>query len=174
MADLHAAFLATIPAGGRLLDGGCGAGRDVKIFAALGYDVDAFDASAELARIAAVHTGRAIAHARFQDLDIEAVYDGIWCAASLLHVMPDDEADALQRIARALKPGGIWYLCYKVGHGRFEDHDRSFRDHDEASLAAAIAPLEGCVIERLWRNGPSDPAGRRTFVNALVRKSLIL
>ena len=41
-----------LPAGARILDAGCGSGRDAKAFAALGHRVTAFDASPELAALA--------------------------------------------------------------------------------------------------------------------------
>ena len=41
-------FLEYIPVGGRILDFGCGSGRDTKYFTSKGYDVDATDGSEEL------------------------------------------------------------------------------------------------------------------------------
>ena len=45
MAALYARFTPHLPTGGRVLDAGCGAGRDARAFAAMGYQVAAFDAS---------------------------------------------------------------------------------------------------------------------------------
>ncbi len=45
MSVLYARFLESIPAGGYILDAGCGSGRDSKAFASSGYRVAAFDAS---------------------------------------------------------------------------------------------------------------------------------
>ena len=45
MSDLHRRFLMAIPAGGLILDAGCGSGRDSKAFLAQKYRVRAFDAS---------------------------------------------------------------------------------------------------------------------------------
>jgi SAM-dependent methyltransferase len=41
MSALYARFLASIPAGGSILDAGCGSGRDAKAFALRGYRVAA-------------------------------------------------------------------------------------------------------------------------------------
>lgn len=57
MAPLYARFLPHVPAGGLILDVGCGSGRDALAFAQRGYRVTAFDASPEVARLAAQHTG---------------------------------------------------------------------------------------------------------------------
>lgn len=57
MTALHERFLASLPGGARILDAGCGSGRDAKAFAERGHQVVAFDASPELARLASAHCG---------------------------------------------------------------------------------------------------------------------
>ena len=54
MADLHARFLAHIPAGGLILDAGCGSGRDSKAFIDAGLRVRAFDASARATSVSVI------------------------------------------------------------------------------------------------------------------------
>jgi 2-polyprenyl-3-methyl-5-hydroxy-6-metoxy-1,4-benzoquinol methylase len=44
MAELYKPFLEHVPAGGRILDAGCGSGRDTRAFLAQGYEVVAMDA----------------------------------------------------------------------------------------------------------------------------------
>lgn len=68
MGPLHARFLQKIPAGGRILDAGCGSGRDARAFKDRGYQVTAFDASPELARLAAEHSGLQVQVAHFLSL----------------------------------------------------------------------------------------------------------
>jgi SAM-dependent methyltransferase len=50
LGSLHDHFLPRIPVGGTILDAGCGSGRDAAAFAALGYQVHAFDQSPEMVR----------------------------------------------------------------------------------------------------------------------------
>lgn len=86
MSALHDRFLACVPAGGLILDAGCGSGRDSKAFLARGYGVHAFDASAEIARIASAHIGQLVEVASFDGFSDARSFDGIWACASLLHV----------------------------------------------------------------------------------------
>ena len=58
MAELQARFLANVPAGGLVLDAGCGSGRDSRAFMVQGFRVRAFDASAELAQLASDLIGK--------------------------------------------------------------------------------------------------------------------
>ena len=51
LSGLYDRFLAYLPAGGRILDAGGGVGRDVVALVDRGYQVVAFDASAEMVRL---------------------------------------------------------------------------------------------------------------------------
>ena len=95
MQECRERFLRYLEPGQKILDAGCGSGRDVVAFKEAGYDVEAFDASAEICRIASEKTGIEVRQMRFEELDGEDQYDGIWACASLLHVKPEDLPDAL-------------------------------------------------------------------------------
>lgn len=55
--EIQDIFLEYIPAGGKILDFGCGSGRDTKYFLSKGFGVDAIDGSEELCKIASEYTG---------------------------------------------------------------------------------------------------------------------
>ena len=57
MKDIRSRFLSHLPAGARILDFGCGTGRDTKAFLDLAYEVAALDGSPSLCRIAGEYTG---------------------------------------------------------------------------------------------------------------------
>ena len=50
--EIQEIFLEYIPVGAKILDFGCGSGRDTKYFLSKGYNVDAMDGSEELCKIA--------------------------------------------------------------------------------------------------------------------------
>ena len=75
--DTQDRFIKLLPEGARILDFGCGSGRDTKYFLSKGFLVDATDGSAELCRIASELTGISVRQMLFTELDAEAVYDGI-------------------------------------------------------------------------------------------------
>ena len=103
MCSLYTPFLEHVPKGGRILDAGCGSGRDSKAFLQQGYQVEAFDATAEMAKLASQHTGLSVKQITFSDVDAVNHYDGIWCCASLLHVSAAELPDAMAKLARELK-----------------------------------------------------------------------
>ena len=169
MESLYKPFLELIPAGGTILDAGCGPGRDTLSFLKKGFQVTAFDASAKMVELASKQTGVAAFQMRFQELKYEQEFDGIWACASLLHVPFCELEDVLTRFRRALKTGGICFMSFKQGNGeRFED-GRRFIDFTEATLQQKLADISGLSILRIW--GTEDQAGRNgvQWVNALVR-----
>lgn len=98
MSELRERFLTAIPAGGSILDAGCGSGRDSKAFLDRGFRVTAFDASAEMARLASDHIHQPVAVRRFEEVDEQDVYDGVWACASLLHLPEAQLRTALARL----------------------------------------------------------------------------
>jgi SAM-dependent methyltransferase len=114
-------FLALLPAGGSILELGCGAGNHSAVMLAEGFSVRATDGSPEMAEIASQRLGHAVEAMRFDQLDAHEAYDGVWASACLLHVPRDELAGILARIHHALRPSGVFYASYKMGEGDGRD-----------------------------------------------------
>ena len=114
-------FIAAVPKGGLVLDLGCGPGASAAAMAQAGLKVDAMDASAEMVRLAADHTGVNAKQAGFADLSAKDMYEGIWANFSLLHATRAEFTLHLEAIHRALKPGGVFFIAMKLGQGEGTD-----------------------------------------------------
>jgi 2-polyprenyl-3-methyl-5-hydroxy-6-metoxy-1,4-benzoquinol methylase len=88
LAPLYDSFLRHVRPDGRILDAGCGAGRDTVAFAERGHEVVAFHASEKMVRLARERAGclATVHHMRFEEVAWRGEFDGIWACASLLHV----------------------------------------------------------------------------------------
>ena len=128
MSDCRNRFLNYVKKDGRILDAGCGSGRDLLAFMREGYQVDAFDASEEICRLASEKLGIPVACRRFEDLTGTLEYDGIWACASLLHVRGEDLPDVMIRLKQLLKPDGVLYASFKEGLTEREKDGRFFHD----------------------------------------------
>lgn len=106
-------FLSRLPAKGRVLDIGCGSGRDSLYFLSHGFSVDAMDASSSMASVASTNSGLKVEVRDALSIRERAKYDGVWAQASLLHLHPEDLKKALFLISEALKPGGILYVSFR-------------------------------------------------------------
>lgn len=115
MSKALTAFLALLPKGGRVLDLGCGTGRDTQAILDDGFDVTAIDGSPEMAAEAEKRIGRSVMVMLFGDMTFDRCFDGIWASASLLHVPRAGLPDVLRRVHVALKPGGWLEAGFKSG-----------------------------------------------------------
>lgn len=171
MSSLHRCFLEQLPAGARILDAGCGSGRDSKAFVDLGYRVSAFDACEPLVALARTHTGIAVVQRSFADVDEVACYDGIWACASLLHLPESELTTNLQRLWHALKPGGVFYLSFKYGEGARHHGGRHFTDATEKRLAEWLRAIPDIESTKTWITEDQRPGRTERWLNALLRRA---
>lgn len=127
-------FLPYIFPSGTILDAGCGAGRDAKIFKSLGYQVTAMDASKGMVEISSEYIGQPTLHLSFEEIHFESAFDGIWCCASLVHVAPENLPLVFRNIKRALKPGGVWYMSFIAGESEGIRNGRYYHFLSESTL----------------------------------------
>ena len=174
MAAIRDRFTALLPAHGAVLDAGCGSGRDAKAFAEQGFQVEAFDASPKLAALASQHSGLPVKVMRFQELDVSARYNGIWCCASLLHVPRAELPEVFWRLAKALKAGGVLYASFKHGHGEREDNGRVFTDMHEGEIAGMLREngVDELRVMQEWMSEDRRRERSDRWVNVLVGKTV--
>jgi 2-polyprenyl-3-methyl-5-hydroxy-6-metoxy-1,4-benzoquinol methylase len=163
-------FLAYLQPGSAILDAGCGSGRDTLAFLSAGYQVDAFDASDEICRIASQKTGIPVRKQRFEKLEGEELYDGIWACASLLHVAAADLPDVLVRLYRLLKKQGIMYVSFKLGDGERQKDGRYFNDMREEVLCRLLCGAGFTVKETYITQDVRENRSDEAWVNVIAEK----
>ena len=139
-------FAASLPAGGRVLDAGCGAGRDLRWLAAAGFAVEGLDLSPAMVEAARRNTGYRIPVRRMDFAayaDPEGSWDGIWAMASLLHLPKRALGPILERLHASLAPGGILAFSLKTGQ------DEALDDRGRPMSRYAPDELNGLVLAHL-------------------------
>jgi SAM-dependent methyltransferase len=159
------AFVQRVGAGAKVLELGTGGGQDAWLMLQAGIDVTPTDGSAGLAAQASAFIGREVSVMRFDELEAESEYDGVWANASLLHVPSPALPGVLTRVSRALKPGGVFFASYKSGDGGDRDalgryYNFPTREALEEAYRAAARWRELTIdtklgggydgVERLW------------------------
>lgn len=164
--DLRRRFLAHLGHGARILDLGCGSGRDTAAFGEAGCDVVPVDGSVGMCRIATANTGIPVRNIDILGLDYVSEFDGVWASASLLHLRPDEIPVAMGLIRVSLRDGGILFASFK--HGGFAGYrdGRWYTDMDEPSLSA-IAGAAGFEVLDIWT---AEDAGGRLWTSSILRK----
>ncbi|MBS5607068.1 MAG: class I SAM-dependent methyltransferase [Enterocloster asparagiformis] len=164
-------FLQYLEPGARILDFGCGSGRDTKYFRNRGFRVEAVDGSAEFVRIASEYTGINVRRMLFQDLDEVERYDGIWACSSILHLPCAELEVVLGKMARALRRRGIVYTSFKYGTEEGERSGRYFTNMTEAKMAGLLERIPVYDVEEMWVTFDVRPGrGDERWLNMILRK----
>lgn len=158
--------------GKKILDFGCGSGRDTKYFIEAGFDVDAIDGSEELCKSASAYTGIDVKQMLFQELDAVEQYDGIWACSSILHLSKDELKSVFEKMVRALYSNGVIYTSFKYGEFEGIRNGRFFTDFTIDSFKDYIADISSIVIEDYWITGDVRPGREEEkWLNLILRKT---
>jgi SAM-dependent methyltransferase len=102
-----------------LLDFGCGPGRDLRTFKALGHRVIGLEGSAPLAAMARTFSGCEVLEQSFLKLDLPgAHFDGVFANAVLFHIPGQELPRVLGELHATLKPGGVLFSSNPRGSGQ--------------------------------------------------------
>ena len=126
---LASSFARVFPPGGRILDIGCGSGRDLAELHRQGYQAFGVDATREFVDLAQkTHpelTGK-IAYGTLPELGIpfEGEFDGVLCSAVLMHIDTADLLNAALAIKSCLKVNGRLLLSIPATRADTDDQER--------------------------------------------------
>jgi ubiquinone/menaquinone biosynthesis C-methylase UbiE len=115
-------FISLLKPGDKILDAGCGSGRECKFFVDNGFSVVGVDLSEKMLAIAK----KTEPAAKFYQQDLrkldfpDASFHGVWSCASLHHIKRADIPTVLSGFSRIIKPGGILLVHVKKGQGEEE------------------------------------------------------
>ena len=167
---LYKEFLKYVPAGGLIMDLGCGSGRDVKWFRDHGYDAHGLDASEQLIKIAQDKLNIPVEVGNIENWVADKTFDGIWCCASLMHLDDNSIDRFLSNLRHNLRKGGVLFISVKEGiESGISEDGRFFRDFDEELLRTFLRHYKNMRIEKVWYT--EDKLHRNSFrwLNAIIR-----
>lgn len=146
-------FARSLAPGSRVLDAGCGPGRDLARFAAAGHDPVGLELNAAFVERARRHAP--VVHGDLRDvaaLFADERFDGVWADASLVHLERGAAARAIYDLAALLEPGGRLFVSVRsTGEDGWVDEPDGRRWYSVWSadeLADAVVAA-GCSIDEL-------------------------
>jgi ubiquinone/menaquinone biosynthesis C-methylase UbiE len=150
--DSFARYL--IPAA-RVLDLGCGPGRDIELLRARGARVVGADLSLGMLREARARVGGTLVCGDMCALPCaSASFDGVWLCAALLHLPREDAPRALAEVRRILHATRPLYVAVQQGEGERWVETRGARlfVYYQPDELAAIVRAAGFDVQESWVN----------------------
>ena len=160
------------PAPYAILDFGCGPGRDLKTFAALGHLAIGLDGAQAFVDMARNDSGCTVWRQDFLDLDLPGErFDGVFANASLFHVPSQELPRVLRQLHAALKARGVLFCSNPRGDneegwngGRYGSY------HDLAGWRGLMAGSGYREIEHYFRPA-GVPCAQQPWLASVWRKT---
>lgn len=170
MTKLYERFEQYISYGMRILDLGCGSGRDSRYFVNKGYEVVAIDPSVEMCDHIRSMLSIPVYKMSAETLSFTNEFDAIWACASLLHVSKDNMEIVFRLMHKALKNEGICYGSWKYGEQERYENGRLFADYTECSLGHILSGVGLFDVLEMWTTQDVRPDKQaQKWINVILR-----
>lgn len=172
---LYKPFEEHLVPGCRILDLGSGSGRDSKYFVEKGYNVAALDPSPAMCAQTKDLVHIPVYEIKAEEMQFSNEFEGVWACASLLHVPRDKQGNVLQRIADALKDGGILYASWKYGSQDRISEGKYYCDMNDSLIYGILKEIPEFHIVDIWTTKDVRiKHSNQKWLNILLRKKCML
>ncbi len=142
-------FISMLPKKAKVLDAGCGSGKDVQYFKDYRIEVIGIDAAEKMIKEAKKN----VKGAKFKKMDMaktkfkDKTFDGIWASGSLIHEEKCDVHMILEELKRILKDKGVLYVAVKEGQGSEIKKEEIYNNEPRPFFYYTVPEIEG-ILER--------------------------
>lgn len=173
MSSLYKKFLEKLPESrGKILDLGCGSGRDSRFFKELGFEVVALDLSEKLAKKASEYIGQEVIVKDMRDINFHNEFVGVWACASILHIPIEDMTTIFEKIFESLIPNGIFYSSFKYGSSNYIKDERRFTCITPKKFFQYFPQYKENIVEIFETSDVREGREGEKWFNIIMRKSL--
>jgi SAM-dependent methyltransferase len=156
----------------RLLDLGCGPGRDLAAFRALGHEAVGLDGCARFVDMARGATGCEVLHQDFLALDLPPDrFDGVFANASLFHVPRRELLRVLGELRTALAPRGVLFVSNPRGRDEEGWHGDRYGVYYTLETWRGLVTAAGFEELSHYYRPPGKPRSEQPWLATVWRRS---
>ncbi len=155
----------------RILDFGCGPGRDLLYFKKLGHHAVGLEGCPAFCQMARDYSGCEVLEQDFLHLDLaHESFDGIFANASLFHVPSQELFQVLHKLWNALTPDGVLFSSNPRGNDEGWEGNRynNFMELEEFKKHLEKA---GFKVEHHYYRPAGKPCSEQPWLAVVSRKS---
>lgn len=162
----------TTPGPLRILDLGCGPGRDLIAFKQLGHEPVGVDGSRRFCEMARQHSACEVWHQDFVRLALPAArFDGVFANASLFHVPTQALPGVLRELRKTLVADGVLFASNPRGTNEEGWHGTRFGAyHDREQWKLMVQSVGFVELEHYYRP-PGRPRHEQPWLATVFRRA---
>ena len=158
------------PAPLKILDFGCGPGRDLLYFKNQGHHPTGLDGCPEFCQMAKAYSGCPVLEQDFLALDLKAgFFDGVFANASLFHVPSSELGRVLSELNACLRPCGILFSSNPRGDVEGWDGQR-YGNYMEINTYERFLKNAGFAINHHYYRPPGQPRAQQPWLAVVAKK----
>ncbi len=155
----------------RILDFGCGPGRDLKTFTAMGHTATGLDGAESFVAIARAESGCEVWQQDFLALDLPAdTFDGVFANASLFHVPTAVLPGVLGQLYACLKPDGVLFSSNPRGQNQEGWNSGRYGAYHDLAAWQQLLTEAGFVEQEHYYRPAGLPREQQPWLASVWRK----
>ncbi len=157
---------------GKILDAGCGTGRETHYFSRKGFDVIGIDVAEKAIELARKRKEGSYKVMDFRDLKFNnRSFSGVWCVAAIFFMEKKEMKNSLKEFERVLKPKGLLHVSFKEGEGKRVKEKRGGKINEYlVSESEAKKMIKDAGFE-IIKESTTENSQEKKFMNFIARKA---
>lgn len=156
----------------KILDFGCGPGRDLKAFSLLGHTAVGLEGAARFAEIARAYSSCTVWQQDFLALDLPAEhFDGVFANASLFHVPSQELPRVLRELHATLKPRGVLFSSNPRGNNEEGFNGERYGAYHDITTWRTLVMEAGFAELMHYYRPPGLPIEQQPWLASVWRKT---
>ena len=167
------AMLEHLPGKGpyRILDFGCGPGRDLKALKELGHEAIGLEGGGRFVELATEYSGCEVWQQDFLHLNLPPHhFDGVFANAALFHVPSQELPRVLKELAATLKPAGVLFSSNPRGENEEGWNGERYGVYYSLERWRVLLSAAGFMEITHYYRPPGLPLGQQPWLATLWRK----